>query len=561
MVSTKVTFVSCIVEIYDKPVNKSIEKRIQEFKYIADTGSQICLYVCGKTKELMEDFLKNGDYSNIKLINHDDLKDNMEIYNTCMREPVSLPVNRNIEKDTMEYITLMHSKLDYMKHTIDENPFKTDVFAWLDFNLTHIASNIQEKQYIQKYIRQISQIENTNIIIPGCWNKLDQEEYILDNIHWRFCGGFFIGNREHVLKFYELHLEKLNEYLRTYKKLPWEVNIWAYLEYKHDWRPDWFQGDHNFRMVEVKPDIVSKQLEPYSSVRKHSFPEVYQYYPSSTSHILYKGKEIINTRYVNYYLTDKAFYIINHDENHIYTKNMMSIIDENTGSPIEFQEMVVPDNSELVCHGGSIYGLEDIRLFVENDKLRFIATNLNYSPTKRNNMIVGDYNIETYKLENPTIIYSPDPPNSTCEKNWIPLPYNHEDQTQYYIFKWNPLEIGKIENERLKIVKTYENREPFLNRCRGSTIFHETNEGYLGVVHFCEEGYPRNYYHNLVLLDKSYKPLKYSQNCYFHKKSVEFCIGFHIKNDKYHFWISNFDREPEEVIVDKSAFNVWFDIL
>ena len=58
------TFVSCLIDIYDYPVNnKTLETRIEEFDYIAKTGSQICVYVCDK----VESFLKKK-YENYKTI-------------------------------------------------------------------------------------------------------------------------------------------------------------------------------------------------------------------------------------------------------------------------------------------------------------------------------------------------------------------------------------------------------------------------------------------------------------------------------------------------------------
>ena len=71
----------------------------------------------------------------------------------------------------------------------------------------------------------------------------------------------------------------------------------------------------------------------------------------------------------------------------------------------------------------------------------------------------------------------------------------------------------------------------------------------IGVVHFSEEYMPRHYFHMLVMLERdTMKLLKYSEIFYFDKIGIEFCIGFMIRDAKYHFWISKNDREPELVI-------------
>ena len=63
------------------------------------------------------------------------------------------------------------------------------------------------------------------------------------------------------------------------------------------------------------------------------------------------------------------------------------------------------------------------------------------------------------------------------------------------------------------------------------------------------------------MLDKqTFKPLKYSQNFCFEKVGIEFCIGFTIKDEKYHFWISRFDRDPLLVSLDMNKIPLCFDV-
>ena len=112
----------------------------------------------------------------------------------------------------------------------------------------------------------------------------------------------------------------------------------------------------------------------------------------------------------------------------------------------------------------------------------------------------------------------------------------------------------------MKIVKTWKHNAPLFENVRGSTPLVECEEGLACVVHFSHEGGPRNYFHMLVLLEKkTLMPLKYSEIFFFNKMSVEFCIGFAIRNEKYHFWISNFDRDPELMIVDIVEIPLSFD--
>jgi hypothetical protein len=139
--------------------------------------------------------------------------------------------------------------------------------------------------------------------------------------------------------------------------------------------------------------------------------------------------------------------------------------------------------------------------------------------------------------------------------------YKGEDR---FIYKWSPFEIGAIRDtehgKQLVIEQSLYHKTPMFSNIRGSTTFIETAAGHVGVVHFSYEGGPRNYFHALVLLDKEdWTPLKYSEFFYFHNISVEFCIGFTQKGDKYHFWFSNFDRDPELMIVNVGEAPFIFD--
>jgi hypothetical protein len=114
--------------------------------------------------------------------------------------------------------------------------------------------------------------------------------------------------------------------------------------------------------------------------------------------------------------------------------------------------------------------------------------------------------------------------------------------------------------KQLIIHKTWHHNTPLFSNIRGSTPLIECEEGVIGVVHFSYEGGPRNYFHMLVLLEKNtLMPLKYSEFFVFNNMSVEFCIGFTIRDNKYLFLISNFDRDPELVIVDRSEIPLLFD--
>jgi hypothetical protein len=251
-------------------------------------------------------------------------------------------------------------------------------------------------------------------------------------------------------------------------------------------------------------------------------------------------------------------YQINDPESFIRTRNFCSRLNGEF-QPEYFREMEV--TTGISCGGGHIRGLEDIRIYENvSGELCFVATSINYSGISRNRIIRGKYNAEMGVCEDSDVLVPPNP-ESWCEKNWIPIQYKGEDR---FIYKWSPLEIGAIQDtehgKQLVIERSIEHNMSLFSNVRGSTTFVETAEGWVGVVNFSYEGWPRNYFHALVLLDREeWTPKKYSEFFYFHNISIEFCIGFTIIEDRYHFWLSNFDREPELMIVDVGDIPFLFD--
>jgi hypothetical protein len=230
-------------------------------------------------------------------------------------------------------------------------------------------------------------------------------------------------------------------------------------------------------------------------------------------------------------------------------------------------------------------GLEDIRLFSDNCRVRFIATNVEYSPVAKNRMVLGTYDLDTATYRDCRVLIPPDP-NSWCEKNWIPILHVFEngEREERFIYKWSPMEIGRVDpsTNQLQIVQRHEIKHWLFSKLRGSTTFvdapldilpKELRGGYenedadtktpylVGLAHFSEEHSPRHYYHTIILLDKqTLKPVRYSRVFYFEKLSIEFCIGMTTRiidgNTRYVFWISRFDRDPICLEVDVDALSL-----
>ena len=572
--TSNLTFVTSFVNVYDPPFeNKDANWRFDRFRDIAESGIQMCVYAGADSIELLRNFAKV--YPNIQIMRVLNI-DETWVSQICKQydDSITLPDHRNAPKDIPDYLYLINSKMEFMQDAIMKNPWNSTHFAWIDYSISYVFKNIPASQETLRILSQRT-FAKKFLTIPGCWDKLtkENEPMIFNQVHWRFCGGFLLGDRDSILEFYDLYQLHFAEFMYQHKKLIWEVNFWAWLELNTDWRPLWYRADHNDSILHVSADVCSLSMRHLITKKTYDYPKFDTFDICQASYLNYNGRNLLNSRYVNYWYTPAGHCRVRHPENRIITRNMFSELDENL-MPICFKEMNNPPDEELPSTYCAFHGLEDIRLYEHRGKLQFIATSINYSPTGRNRMIIGDYLADTQTYANCKVIQ---PPNleSWCEKNWIPLKGEEpvtvteaesvtegtvsEDYPDF-IYKWYPMEIGSIVNGQLQIHTTYPINAPYFQRVRGSSVFVEWGEFLIGVVHFSEDIVPRHYFHMLVMLDrKTRRPLKYSQIFYFEKIGIEFCIGFTIRDSVYHFWISKNGRDPTLVMLEMDHLPFCFD--
>lgn len=581
MSNNNTTFVTSIFDIYDTPYeNKTIEWRFDRFREIAETGIPICIYVDEELISKVKEFVT--PFENIKIAKVMRLEDTF-VGGVCTAakvagEDYSLPTHRNHVKDTEEYMILMNSKFEFMNDAAQQNLWNTVYFAWIDFSMTFIFKDIAETIENLRILANRPFRDTSFITVPGCWEKrfiLNENNSIsmtrlLESVVWRFCGGFSLGDSWSVAEMFWLYQIHFASFLRTHRKLVWEVNFWAWLEQTTEWSPIWYAADHNDSIINIPVQMYSVPLKPVEKKINYDYPKIENYEPMQCSHIEYAGRHYINTRYVNYwYKEDGIMYILN-EKGHIITQNMLSELDTVSWRPKGYTRMREDETLGLpIKENVAFHGLEDIRLYEYDGKIKFIATSINNaSPSSFASMIVGEYDVDTAGYRNCTVIGSPY--DCWCEKNWIPVVSGGEE---LFIYKWWPIEIGKIDHvtKRLEIVKRYEIAAPNFRKVRGSTVFVEDGEGGLvGLVHFSEEGSPRQYFHMLVSLDAiTLKPMKYSDVFHFQHLGIEFCTGIRMYKEtlggdrcgggKYMFWISKWDREPVMVTVDRRKIPLLYE--
>jgi hypothetical protein len=571
---SNITFVTSWFKIYDYIIeNRTIEWRLEHFKSILKTGIQLCIYISPDYYDEIDTLSK--EYTNLKIMKVMNLNET-KMYKYCEKFKNNLPEIKNLLKDTFEYMVINHCKIEFVADVVEKNPYNSTHFSWIDFNIAYIFKDLNESLNYLKYISCLT-FKDKIFLIPGCYKeKLTKDYPIQEHPYWRFCGGFFLADKFSIKELNEIYYDSLSEFLKEKECLVWEINLWAWIEIHKNWTPKWYDSDHNDSILHIPSENYIECLNNKLKKVYYNYPNIneneIQYLNSSASYIYFQGKHILNTRFVNYSYTDEGLYSIRDKYNILHTKNVYSILNEDTFIPNEYKEMM--DSSiELNSTNCYSHGLEDIRLFEYNGKICFISTNVNYSTNGKNRMLIGEYNIEKLSYDNCKVL---EPPTDTyCEKNWIPIiktianggdhnENNNDDNNKkreelYFIYSWSPMQIGKIgeDGKTLEIVQQYEISKPIFKKVRGSSVFIDDGDTLLGIVHFSEEMKPRHYFHMFVRLEKdTFKPISYSKPFCFQHYGVEFCLGFTMKKDEYIFWISKKDNDTVMVSINKNEIPI-----
>jgi glycosyltransferase involved in cell wall biosynthesis len=193
-------------------------------------------------------------------------------------------------------------------------------------------------------------------------------------------------------------------------------------------------------------------------------------------------------------------------------------------------------NTGLTLLPHRIEGLEDVRVYPDSlNTLCFVATCAQVGPKIR--MVQGDYNLGKRALLNCKVL---EPPTDTdCEKNWLPIPL-----TNSLIYKWHPLQIGVIKDDKLEIRATHSTPW-FFRHLRGSAIPIRVGTDLLVLAHYVEYSQPRKYFHCIVALDaEDYTPLRVTLPFTFKATGIEYCLGWKIENGDLTFAFSSWDDNP-----------------
>lgn len=251
-------------------------------------------------------------------------------------------------------------------------------------------------------------------------------------------------------------------------------------------------------------------------------------------------------RFVNYSITNTGSYDMkdgNYSPNHkVRTQNA---IWNASGEVVLMNDSTVT----LPRRNHHILGLEDVRIYRNaTQQLRFVATASEFSETIR--IVAGEVGEGAYR--NAVVVESPF--NADCEKNWIPV-----DGTDDILYSWNPLRVGHLEGNQLKL--DTEIQTPwFFQHLRGSAVPIRRHDELWCLVHFVKYSMPRKYFHCIVVLDpKTYTPKRISVPFVFRNEGIEYCLSMTQQKNNIEFIFSSWDDNPTITHVDPSVFE-WIQV-
>lgn len=237
-----ITYVTAFYKLDERKYCTS-EDYLNYFLSIVNTGIHIHLFLQPSLYDKYISFIGERNNVCITQLAFEDLP----IYKELEGIDISLPANRNHEKDTRNFMILINSKTEFMKRAIENNIYNTTHFAWIDFGIKKVISDLStfdtliaiDQMKFKDECLIIAAIQTQNII-----NMCG-----FDNVCWRFAGGFFIGDSNYLLKFHNLYERFFYKLTIDSNILTWEVNIWAHFENKGLFSPMIYYCDHNDSII------------------------------------------------------------------------------------------------------------------------------------------------------------------------------------------------------------------------------------------------------------------------------------------------------------------------
>lgn len=249
-------FVTAFIDLGPEHTEKTATSRVEHFRTLASSGIALFVFVSPSYMDLLEGL--ENEFPNIMRIEPLDMGSLKTVQTIRSFPNLRLPASLTSHKDTQGFLELMLAKIDFVHAAMSHT--QATHLAWIDFNIAHVFTGDEPLQTLRNVQRRC--LKQNAFAIAGIWDKGTSSDLdsLVKSVNWRFAGGFFIGDRASLTRWYELQADALVLFLDQTQTLVWEVNFWCWLEqtFPHTFRPLVYKSDHDNTLVDV-PSEMSKE--------------------------------------------------------------------------------------------------------------------------------------------------------------------------------------------------------------------------------------------------------------------------------------------------------------
>ena len=247
---TKVALVTGFFRLPDRPVDE--DQQFRMFDCLAECGLPVTLFL---DTELLPYTNRRKNVCVIPTPLH-----SLPAFRWANDRDLKLPEHRDPTKDTRDFLLLQNSKLDLLKRAQDSDTEPTH-FAWIDFGVMKV---VQDSKTFLERLRRLAP-PSSCALFPGCWSaEQAAERPSADMVSWRFCGGFFVVDRDTLPRLAQRHRATLE----AHRTLTWEVNVWAEME-RAGQKFDWYKADPNFTDAALT-EVEKKNIATIAAYEKRA---------------------------------------------------------------------------------------------------------------------------------------------------------------------------------------------------------------------------------------------------------------------------------------------------
>ena len=202
--------------------NRNLQQYKEWMKSMLSFNSPMVVYVDEADKPFVEEYRRTKmNITKIITSKFEDLYTNVKLGEKIRQVMLSkeflidqtVPTHPQISQP--DYNILMHEKIQFVKRSIELNPFATDYFMWLDAGVFHMANRQDligqtfptSKKYLNDKIHFIA-------VEPPTESDLNLEKFFKGH-NVRIIGTSWLGHKDAILKFEERYSDLLSETLEN----------------------------------------------------------------------------------------------------------------------------------------------------------------------------------------------------------------------------------------------------------------------------------------------------------------------------------------------------------